>query len=218
MSRLAGRAPGVRLRRFGNTYYLSAVVDSAGLPVISTQRRESHYVAVSPIKRTARKFCAEGAHVFTIWIRNRRFGKTDSFPAIVDPAIVCPTVLSSKRAEIDVESVDVYYRAAACNCRGGRSDGRVYNSIHVLGPALIIESHDHAEVVVIVQSALISNFVARLSERIAGTSQNDRRNHRYPGIPQLSWRIHVFSVPLRKFAWIESRICSQIHKSLLRDN
>src|ERR1700693_983449 len=35
LSRLASRASGVRDCRFGNAYYLSAVIDSAGLPVIS---------------------------------------------------------------------------------------------------------------------------------------------------------------------------------------
>ena len=142
-------------------------------------------MADSPKKRTTRKFCAKGAHVFTVWIWNRCFGQTDSFPAIVDPAIVGPTVLSSKRAEVDVESVDAYYRAATCNGRGGRSDGRVYNPIHVLRPALIIESHDHAEVVRAVVKAQIGNLVALLSERIAEASQNNRRNPRYPEIPQL---------------------------------
>ena len=92
---LARRASGVRDRRLRNAYYLSAVIDSGGLPVISAQRRESHYVAVSPKKRTTRFFCAKGAHVFTVRIRNRCFGHTDSFPAIVDPAIVGPAVVSS---------------------------------------------------------------------------------------------------------------------------
>jgi hypothetical protein len=150
-------------------------------------------VAVSPKKRTTRKFCAKGAHVFTVWIWNRCFGHTDSFPAIVDPAIVGPTVFSSKRAEVDVESVHVYYRAATCNGRGGRSDGRVYNPIHVLCPAVIIEPHDHAKVVLVVESALISNFVAPLSERIAQASQNNRRNPQCPRIPQPFKRTHVFS-------------------------
>src|SRR5271170_6933871 len=61
LSGLARRASGVRDRRFRNAYYLSAVIDSTGLPVITAQRRESHDVAVSPIKRTTRKFCAKGA-------------------------------------------------------------------------------------------------------------------------------------------------------------
>src|SRR5271156_1375277 len=134
---LARRASGVRDRRFRNAYYLSAVIDSTGLPVISAQRRESHYVAVPPKKPTTRKVCAKGAHVFTVWIWNRCFGKTDSFPAIVDPAIVGPTVLSSKRAEVDVGSVDAYHRAATCNCRRRASLGRVHEPIHVLRPALI---------------------------------------------------------------------------------
>src|SRR6202035_874244 len=164
---------GVRDCRFRNAYYLSAVIDSAGLPVISAQRRESHHVAVSTQKRAPSKVCAEGAHVFTVWIWIRCFGQTDIFPAIVDPAIVGPAVLSSKRAEVDVASVGVYYCAATCNGRGGRLDGRVYNPIHVLRPAFIIESHDHAEVVRAVVKAQIGNPVALLSESIAGASQNN---------------------------------------------
>jgi hypothetical protein len=46
------------------------------------------------------------------------------------------------------------------------------------------ESHDHAKVV-IAETALINNFVARLSVRIAGESQSNRRNTKYRGIPQL---------------------------------
>src|SRR5271154_6869821 len=124
LSRLAGRASGVLDRRFRNAYYLSAVIDSAGLPVISAERRESAHVEELPKKRATSKVCAEGAKVFTVWIWNGCFGQTDSFPAIVDPAIVGPAVLSSKRAEVDVESVDAYYCAATYNGRGGRSDGR----------------------------------------------------------------------------------------------
>jgi len=186
LSRLARRASGVLDRRFRNAHYLSAVIDSTGLPVITAQRRESHDVAVSPKKRATRKVCAKAAKVFTVWIWNRCFGQTDSFPAIVDPAIVGPTVLSSKRAEVDVEPVDAYHRAATCDGRGGRSDGRVYNSIHVLCPAEIIESHDHAEVVRAFIKAQIGNLVALLSECSAGASQNSRRNTRYPEIAQLS--------------------------------
>jgi hypothetical protein len=74
---------------------LSAVIDGGGLPVISAQRRESHYVTVPPKKPTTGFFRAKGTHVFAVWIWNRCFGQTDSFPAIVDPAIVGPTVLSS---------------------------------------------------------------------------------------------------------------------------
>jgi hypothetical protein len=162
---------------------LSAVIDSTGLPVISAERGESAHVEELPKKRTTRKVCAEGAKVFTVWIWNRCFGQTDSFPAIVDPAIVGPTVLSSKRAEVDVESVDAYYRAATCNGRRGRSDGRVYNPIHVLCPALIIESHDHAKVVRAFVKAQIGDLVALLSECSAGASQNNRRNTQYPETP-----------------------------------
>jgi hypothetical protein len=119
---------------------LSTVIDSGGLPVISAQRRESRYVAVPPKKPTTRMFCAKGAQVFTVRIQSRCFGHADSFPAIVDPAIVGPVVRSSKRAEVDVDSVDAYYRAATCNGRGERLDRRVSKPIHVLCPAFIIES------------------------------------------------------------------------------
>jgi hypothetical protein len=50
---------------------------------------------------------------------------------------------------------------------------------------LIIESHDHAKVV-IAQSALISNFVALLSEGIAEATENNRRNSGYAEISQTS--------------------------------
>ena len=112
MSRLVGRASGVHGRRFCNANYLFVVIDCAGLPVISAQRRKSVYVAVSPKKRTARTFCVKGRDVFAVWIWNRCFGQTDSFSAIVDPAIVGPTVVSAQRAEVDVESLDAYYRGA----------------------------------------------------------------------------------------------------------
>jgi hypothetical protein len=148
-------------------------------------------VAVSPKKRATRKVCAKGAKVFTVWIWNRCFGQTDSFPAIVDPAIVGPTVLSSKRAEVDVESVDAYYRAATYNARGERSDGRVSKPIHVLRPAFIIESHDHVEVVATFVNAQIGNLVAGLCYRSAGTSQSNRRYPRYPEIPDLSKCVHI---------------------------
>jgi hypothetical protein len=51
---------------------------------------------------------------------------------------------------------------------------------------MIVEAHGHAEVVVAVVSAQIGNFVARLSGCIAEAKQNNRRNPRYPEIPQLS--------------------------------
>ena len=57
------------------------------------------------------------------------------------------------------------------------------NPIHVLCPALIIESHDHVEVVRALVNAQIDKLVALLSECIAGASQNNRRNTRYPEIP-----------------------------------
>jgi hypothetical protein len=39
-----------------------------------------------------------------------------------------------------------------------------------------------------------------LSEHIAGTSQNNRRNPQYPEIPQLSHHVHISSFPPMKVA------------------
>lgn len=46
-----------------------------------------------------RKVCAEAANVLAVRIRDRCFGQTGRFTAIVDPVILGPTVLSSERAE-----------------------------------------------------------------------------------------------------------------------
>src|SRR6266700_2567942 len=93
-------------------YGLAPFVDGIGLPVISAHRRESPHVAVSPKKRTTRKFCAKAANVFTVRIWNTCFGETDRLPAVVEPAIAYETVFSSKRTEVDPEFVDLYYRVA----------------------------------------------------------------------------------------------------------
>jgi hypothetical protein len=87
---------------------LSVVIDRARLPVISAERGESAHAAVSPKKRATRKSCAKGANVFAVRIWNIRFGITHCLPLIVDPTILRPTVLSSERAEVEVDSVDVY--------------------------------------------------------------------------------------------------------------
>jgi hypothetical protein len=58
---------------------------------------------------------------------------------------------------------------------------------------LIIESHDHVEVVATFVNAQIGNLVALLSGGIAEASQNNRRNPQYPEIPQRFKRTHVFS-------------------------
>src|SRR5215510_14413749 len=105
-------ASGVRDSRFRKACDLPAVIDIAGRPVVSAQRRESAYVAVSPKKRTTRLPCAEAAKVFAVRIWNRCFGHTDGFPAVVDPAPVHPTVRSSKRLKVDLNFADVYDRVA----------------------------------------------------------------------------------------------------------
>ena len=113
----AGWACGVHGTVFGISDDFFAVIDSAGLPVISAERRKSAHVAVSPKKRNARKVCAEAANVFAVRIWFSCFGLTNGFPEVVDPAPVNPTVAVgfSKRAQVDVESVDAYHRAAPCN-------------------------------------------------------------------------------------------------------
>src|SRR6266700_5267292 len=105
-------ACGIRNSGFRKSCDLSAVIDGIGLPVISAHRRESPHVAVSPKKRTARKFCAKAANVFTVRIWNTCFGETDRLPAVAEPAIAYETVFSSKRTEVDPEFVDLYYRVA----------------------------------------------------------------------------------------------------------
>jgi len=60
---------------------------------------------------------------------------------------------------------------------------------------LIIEPHDHAEVVRAVVKAQIGNHLAPLSEHIAEATQCNRRKTRYQEIPQLPNGVHVFSFP-----------------------
>lgn len=197
-------------------------------------------MAGSPKKRNARKKCAEAANVFAVRIGNSCFGHTDGFAAVVDPAPVDPTVASvgvSKRAQVDVLSVDVYHRAAPRDCRTQIILGRVHEPIHVLRPALIIEAHGHAKVVCALVNAQIGNLVAHLSDPIAEASQNHRRNPRYPEIPQPPKRAHISCFPPVE-SWcrddwrftpdttrrsdsecaIESEIGSQPHKFLLSEN
>src|SRR5579864_3238049 len=80
--RLFRWASGVSDRRLRLSYDLSAIIDIAGLSVISAQRRESAHIAVLPKKRATRKPCAEAANVFAVGIWNRCFGHADSFPAV----------------------------------------------------------------------------------------------------------------------------------------
>jgi hypothetical protein len=150
--------------------------------VVSANRWESAHVAISPKKRTTRKFCAKAANVFAVGISNRCFGETDRLPAIVEPAAVHPTVWSSRRAEVDLEFADVYHRVARYKVREKRIADRVQDPIHGLRPAMIIDGHGTTQIV-IVQSAQVGNSVAPLSERIAEATQNNRRNARYPEIP-----------------------------------
>jgi len=85
---------------------LSAVIDSAGLPVIPAHRWQSAHEAVLPKKRKTRKVCAETANIFAIRIWNRCLGHTDGFPGVVDSVPVDRTVRSSERAEFELELAD----------------------------------------------------------------------------------------------------------------
>jgi hypothetical protein len=146
-------------------------------------------------KRTTRKFCAKAAHVFTVWIWNRCFGQTDSFPAIVDPAIVGPTVLSSKRAEVDVESVmpitaRPFAMVVEVEVMGGFTNPSMFSAQPwLLRPMTMLKLS------LLLLSAQIGDFVALLSERIAAASHNNRRNPQCPGIPQLTKHVHISSFP-----------------------
>ena len=64
---------------------------------------------------------------------------------------------------------------------GERAAGQ---NIRVLRPAVIIQAHGHAKVVILL-SAQIGNFVARLSRCSAETSQNNCRNPYYPELPKI---------------------------------
>ena len=215
---------------------LSAVIDGAGLPVIPAQRWQSAHDAVFPEKRKTRKVCAEIANIFPIRIRNRCLGHTDAFPAVVDSAPIDRTVLSSQRAEFEVEFSDGdRIRASRGRVRGGKAE-RMQELLHVQRPAVIIEAHGHAQVVTVL-NAQILNFVARLRDRIAEASQNHRRNPEYPEIPQPPKRDHMSSIPPVNLwcrdDWrftsgttrrsdsqraIESRSGSQLHELLLSQN
>src|SRR6202050_3170865 len=72
----ASRARGVHDTIFRPSCDLSAVIDGAGLLVISAHRWETDHDAVFPKKRKTRKVCAETANVFAVRIWNRRFGHT----------------------------------------------------------------------------------------------------------------------------------------------
>src|SRR5579863_3151222 len=102
------RACGVHAAVFRKSYDLSTVIDRARLPVISAERRESTHVEELPKKRKTRKVGAEAADVFAVRVRDSRFGITHYLPPIVDLAPVHPTVGSSERAEVELESVNVY--------------------------------------------------------------------------------------------------------------
>jgi hypothetical protein len=103
----AGRARGVQGAVFRKSYDLSTVIDRAGLPVISAERRESAHVEELPKKRATRKVCAEAANVFAVRVQDSRFGITYYLPEVVDLAPVHPSVRSSERAEIGLESGEV---------------------------------------------------------------------------------------------------------------
>jgi len=110
--RCGSGASGVKVRRFRSSCDLPAVIDLAGLPVISAQRGKGAHIVVLPKKRTTLKPCGELANVFVVWIWNRGFGHAHHLPMIVDRAPVHPTVRSSKRAEIGLDSIDVYHRTS----------------------------------------------------------------------------------------------------------
>ena len=98
---------------FRKSYDLSTVIDRARLPVISAERRESAHVEELPKKRATLKVCAEAANVFAVRVWDTRFGITYHLRVVVDLAPVHRSVRSSERAEVELESVDVYQCASA---------------------------------------------------------------------------------------------------------
>src|SRR5258708_5682304 len=103
----ASRACGVHGTVFRKSYDLPMVIDRARLPVISAERRESAHVEQLPKKRATSKVCAEAANVFAVRVEDSRFGITYYLPEVVDLSPVHPTVVSSERAEVELESGDV---------------------------------------------------------------------------------------------------------------
>ena len=74
-----------------------------------------------PKKRATSKVCAEGANVFAVRVWDSRFGITHYLPEVVDLAPVHPTVRSSERTEVDLESVDAIEEVCAeCPVRDHR--------------------------------------------------------------------------------------------------
>jgi hypothetical protein len=65
-----------------------------------------------PKKRETRTVCAEIANVFAVRVWDIGFGITYYLPDVVDLAPVHPTVLSSERAQVELESGDVYQCAS----------------------------------------------------------------------------------------------------------
>ena len=137
---------------------------------------------LSPKKRTTRKVRAESANVFAVRVQDIRFGITYCLSSIVDFAAkgVVPIIRSSESGEGERESVDVYRHLPFY-----KVPQRVQLPVLGLGPPVIIEAHGAAEKP-IVQSAQIGDLVPNLGDRIAEATQNNRRNARYPEIPQPS--------------------------------
>src|ERR1700722_7256289 len=102
--RYAGRAGRVQRAVFRESYDLSTVIDRAGLPVVSAERRESPHLREFPEKRATRKMCAEATNVFAVRVWDSRFGITHDQPEIVDLAPVARSVRSSQRAEVEFDS------------------------------------------------------------------------------------------------------------------
>src|SRR6185437_1714859 len=183
-------------------YALSTVIDCARLPVISTERRQSAHFAECragadigglPKKRATRKVGTEAANVFTVRIRDSRLGIAYYLPQLVDLAPHHPTVWSSERAEVGLDSADIYQCASVLNVPKQKVDLRwCKHPSHDLRPALIIEGHRTTQIVVPL-TAQVSNAVPDLGDRSADVSQSRRRKQRYPQIPRVSKRIHISS-------------------------
>src|SRR5262249_48366171 len=144
----------------------------ARLPVISAERRESAHMEELPNKRAARMVRVEATNVFAVGVWNSRFGHTYYLPEVVNLAPVHPGVLSSKRAEVELEPVDPYQRAPACKRRAYEIYvlRRYPVPGHDLRPAFIIDGHGTSRIFTLLP-AQIGNSVPHLCACIAEAGQ-----------------------------------------------
>jgi len=122
-------------RRFRNAHYLSAVIDSAGLPLFPPSVGRPSCGRLAKNGRHVR--LCQSRKVFTVRIWNRCSDKPTASPrSLIRHS--WSNVLSSKRAEVDVDPW--MFNTARHLQWSSRSKCGGLKPIHVLCPAAIIES------------------------------------------------------------------------------